>query len=211
MNPIDPAQSPGGGKSPSQFWPIDSAGESTSRHFSVENVKIAISGKSGCGNTTVSRLVAESLGLRFINFTFRALAEEKGIDLAKILALAAEDDSWDREVDRRQAALAREEGGCVLGSRLAVWLLEEADLKVYLRAKPETRARRIMRREGGSLGKVASFTARRDREDRDRYLRIYGIDNDDYSFVDLVIDTDMVEPAEIAELIMEKLKEKLAP
>jgi cytidylate kinase len=185
------------------------ADRAASRRGSGGNIKIAISGKSGCGNTTVSRLVAESLGLRFINFTFRALAEEKGMDLAKILTLAAEDDSWDREVDRRQAALAREEEGCVLGSRLAVWLLEEADLKVYLRARPETRARRIMRREGGSLGKIASFTARRDREDRDRYLRIYGIDNDNYSFVDLVIDTDTVEPAEITELIIEKLKEKI--
>jgi cytidylate kinase len=34
-------------------------------------LRIAISGKSGCGNTTVSRMVAEKLGLRFINFTFR--------------------------------------------------------------------------------------------------------------------------------------------
>ncbi|HEY9053576.1 MAG TPA: hypothetical protein VIO60_02025, partial [Rectinemataceae bacterium] len=31
---------------------------------------IAISGKSGCGNTTVSRLVAKRLERRFINYTF---------------------------------------------------------------------------------------------------------------------------------------------
>ena len=41
-------------------------------------MRIAISGKSGCGNTTVTRLVSEALGFEMINFTFRSLAEEIG-------------------------------------------------------------------------------------------------------------------------------------
>jgi cytidylate kinase len=176
---------------------------------SLNTVKIAISGKSGCGNTTVSRLVADSLELRFINFTFRSLAQEKGLNLAEVLALAAKDDSWDREVDSRQVSLAREEGGCVLGSRLAIWMLPEADLKVYLTASPETRARRIKAREGGSLEKIAAFTAERDKQDRERYIRIYNIDNDDYGFADLIIDTDSLSPVQITELIIAKINGKL--
>jgi cytidylate kinase len=171
-------------------------------------LRIAISGKSGCGNTTISRLAAGALGLRFINFTFRALSEEKGMSLAEVLSLAAKDDSWDREVDCRQVALAREDGGCVLGSRLAIWMLGEADLKVYLKARPETRAKRIVKREGGSLEEVASFTAERDRQDRERYLRIYNIDNDDYSFADLVIDTDDKDVDSIVKLIVEAAGER---
>jgi cytidylate kinase len=172
------------------------------------NYKIAISGKSGCGNTTVSRIVAERLGLRFINFTFRTLAGERRISLAEILEKASLDDSWDREVDSRQAALAREEGGCVLGSRLAIWMLPEADLKVYLRAAPGTRALRIVKREGGKVDEVAAFTARRDLQDHQRYLRIYQIDNDDYGFADLVIDTDSLDPGGIADLIIDAVKIK---
>ncbi|MDR3304001.1 MAG: cytidylate kinase family protein [Treponema sp.] len=172
-----------------------------------KTLRIAISGKSGCGNTTVSRLVAEKLGLRFINFTFRSLAEERGLTLKDLLALAATDSSWDKQLDQRQVALAREEGGCVLGSRLAIWMLEEADLKVYLKASGETRAERIMRREGGSRAEIAAFTADRDRQDRDRYLRIYTIDNDDYAFAGLIIDTDTLEPAQIAERIIRKAEE----
>jgi cytidylate kinase len=168
-------------------------------------MKIAISGKSGCGNTTVSRLVSDMLGIRFINFTFRNLAEERGMSLEEVLVQAAKDDSWDREVDRRQVALARESGGCVLGSRLAIWMLEEADLKVYLTAAPLTRAKRIVNREGGTLESVAAFTADRDRQDRDRYLRIYAIDNDDYGFADLIIDTDILDPKQIADLIAAKV------
>ena len=166
-----------------------------------KNIKIAISGKSGCGNTTVSRLVAESLGLRFINFTFRNLAQEHNKSIEDILLLAKEDDSWDRAVDGRQVTLAREAGGCVLGSRLAIWLLKEADLKVYLKATSETRAKRIMKREGGTLDAVSTFTEERDRQDHERFLRLYNIDTDDYGFADLIIDTDILSPAKIAELI----------
>jgi cytidylate kinase len=173
-----------------------------------KNFKIAISGKSGCGNTTVSRLVAERLGLRFINFTFRTLAAERQIPFNEVLERASKDDSWDREVDSRQVALAREKGGCVLGSRLAIWMLPEADLKVYLRASPGIRAMRIVKREGGTVDEVAAFTARRDLRDHERYLRIYQIDNDNYDFADLVIDTDNLDPAGIADHIINTVNTK---
>ena len=180
-----------------------------SNNKDLSGIKIAVSGKSGCGNTTVSRNLADSLKLRFINFTFRALAEERGLDLKEVLVLAAKDDSWDKEVDTRQVKLAREGGGCVLGSRLAIWMLSEADFRVFLTARPETRAKRIQSREGGSIGDIAQFTAARDRQDHERYLRIYNIDNDDYSFVDLVIDTDNIEPPEIVKLIIAGIERKL--
>ncbi|MDR2210634.1 MAG: AAA family ATPase [Spirochaetaceae bacterium] len=175
----------------------------------ARKLQIAVSGKSGCGNTTVSRMVAEHLGLTFINYTFRSLAEEKGMTLTDVLNRAGEDDWWDREVDRRQIALARASGGCVLGSRLAIWMLAEADLKVYLRALPRTRAQRIARREGGSLEDIAAFTQERDRKDRERYLRIYNIDNDDYSFADLIIDTDHIPVEEISHAIIEAANKRL--
>ena len=176
-----------------------------SSNKNIEDIKIAISGKSGCGNTTVSRLLADTLGLRFINFTFRGLAQEKGLELKEVLDLAEKDDYWDREVDSRQAKMAREEGGCVLGSRLAIWVFPEADLKVFLTASPETRAKRIQKREGGALKSIAKFTAGRDNHDRERYLRLYKIDNNDYSFADLVIETDNISPEKIVEMIIEKI------
>jgi len=172
-----------------------------------KEIKIAISGRSGCGNTTISKMAADILGLRFINFTFRSLAQEHGIDLKTVLERAAHDDYWDREVDTRQVALAREADGCVLGSRLAIWMLKEADLKIYLNATAQTRAARIVNREGGSLEEVAAFTADRDRQDHGRYLQLYGIDTDNYNFADLIIETDTLSPQEIVDLIVQKAKE----
>jgi cytidylate kinase len=100
--------------------------------------------------------------------------------------------------------MALKSKGCVLGSRLAIWMLKEADLKVYLQASPDVRAERIIKREGGVLEDVTAFTVGRDRQDKERYKRIYNIDNDDYAFADLIIDTDHRGIEEIAgEIIYE--------
>lgn len=163
---------------------------------------IAISGKSGCGNTTVSRLVAEKLGRKFINYTFRKLAEEERSSLSEILALAENDPTWDKRLDARQVELAHEQD-CVIGSRLAMWLLPEADLRVYLKASPETRVMRIHAREGGDREEIARFTAMRDVRDHRRYMETYGIDTDDLSSAHLVIDTERWDAGQIASIISE--------
>ncbi|MBO4320081.1 MAG: AAA family ATPase [Treponema sp.] len=172
-----------------------------------KEIRIAISGKSGCGNTTVSSLLAEKLGVKLINFTFRQLAAEKGITLAEVIENAKTDDSYDITVDTRQVELAREQS-CVLGSRLAIWMLKEADIKVYLWADDDVRASRILNREGGDLEKIKAFTRMRDSEDSRRYLKLYGIDNNSYDFVDLIVDTTKYIPEEIVELILQKALEK---
>jgi cytidylate kinase len=166
-------------------------------------IKIAISGKSGCGNSTVSRLTAERLGLRMINYTFHTIAVERGMDFRHLCNLAEKDSSWDLLLDKRQVELAAA-GDCVLGSRLAVWMLEDADLKVFLDAPVEVRARRIQIREGGDYETVLRETLERDARDRRRYLKLYEIDNDDYRFVDLVVDTSGMTPEEIVDRIAEK-------
>jgi cytidylate kinase len=87
-------------------------------------------------------------------------------------------------------------------------MLPEADLKVFLTARPEIRAKRIQGREGERLADVAEFTAARDRQDHERYMRIYNINNDDYSSADLIINTDEIDPAEIAKLIIAELDKR---
>ena len=173
----------------------------------MKELRIAISGKSGCGNTTVSTLLSQKLGIKLINYTFRNLAAERGITLAQVIENAKTDDSYDIFVDTHQVELARKES-CVLGSRLAIWMLKEADLKVYLLANDEIRAKRILNREGGNLDEIKAFTAMRDSEDSRRYKKLYNINNTDYSTADLVIDTADKNPEEIVELIVAELKKR---
>lgn len=173
-------------------------------------MRIAISGKSGCGNTTVSRLVSEALGYEMINFTFRTLADETGKDFWEVCRLAEVDDSYDLEVDRRQVEMALATENCVLGSRLAIWMLKEADLKVYLDATIEERARRIAEREGGTVAEQMEKTLERDANDTARYKRLYEIDNSDTSIADLVIDTTVLSAEAVAERIIKEVQRREA-
>ncbi len=172
-----------------------------------KSLRVAISGKSGCGNTTVSTMLAERLGVSLINYTFRQLAAEKGMTLLDVIEAAKTDDSYDFAVDTHQVELAKKES-CVLGSRLAIWLLKDADVKVYLIASDDTRAKRILNREGGDLEKIKEFTAMRDKEDSARYQKLYGIDNSEYEFADLKIDTATKTPEAIVEIILSWLEKK---
>lgn len=166
-------------------------------------MRIAISGMSGCGNTTVSTMVAGKLGYPIVNFTFRQLAEEKGVPFWDFCAMAEKDDAIDRELDSRMVEMARRTPDSVLGSRLAIWNMPDADLKVYLKASDRTRAERICKREGGDIEQRMAETRVRDAHDSARYLRIYGIDNTVPDVADLVIDTDGKTPEEITDIILE--------
>ncbi len=165
-------------------------------------LRVAISGKSGCGNSTVSRLVADQLGLQLVNYTFKNLAKEQGKTFEEICILAETDPRYDHTIDRMQVKLA-EEGGCVLGSRLAIWLLKDTAFTVYLGASLQVRAARIAQREGKPLPKALRETEARDQRDHDRYARLYGYDVDSYDFAALVVDTETQSPQDVAREIVE--------
>ena len=177
---------------------------SSSAFQGPRGLRLAISGKSGCGNTTVSRLVADQLGLQVVNYTFKNLAHEMGRSFEEISILAETDPKYDHTIDRMQVQLA-EEGGCVLGSRLAIWLLKDSAFTVYLRASLPVRAERIARREGKPTDKALRETEARDRRDHDRYARLYGYDVDSYEFAALIVDAER-PPAEVVTQIVEAVR-----
>jgi cytidylate kinase len=171
-----------------------------------DGLRVAISGKSGCGNSTVSRLVAERLGLRVVNYTFKDLARERGVTFEEICILAETDPQYDLTIDRMQVKLA-EEGQCVLGSRLAIWLLRDRAFTVYLHASLEVRAGRIARREGKEPAKALRETEARDKRDHDRYARLYGYDVNNYEFAALVVDAETQGQDDVAREIVEHAAE----
>ena len=173
----------------------------------LRRARIAISGKSGCGNSTVSRMVGERLRLRVINYTFHDMAKEMGVTFEELCERAEGDMSYDIRLDQRQRQLAAEPG-CVLGSRLAVWVLKDADLKVYLVASPEVRARRIAERERAGFETVLTEMTARDRRDRQRYKRLYNIDNDCYDFCDIIVETNELDQFRVTDVIIRALKDK---
>jgi CMP/dCMP kinase len=76
-------------------------------------------------------------------------------------------------VQRMAAEKATEEGGAVVEGRdIGTVVLPNAELKVYLSAAPEVRARRRATQTGreGELDRIRSAIARRDRQDSEREI-----------------------------------------
>jgi len=175
---------------------------------------VAVSGQSGCGNTTVSSILEEKHGFKKINFTFRDLAKEKKTTLNEIIAKAASNPEVDLELDHRLIKLlAKEKSDVVIGSRLAVWLdskkvcdklgvppgeTPKIDLKVWLDAPLEVRA---ARNAAVKPGETPSFTKKRDEEDRKRYQKLYEVDLLEHDFVDLTINTARFDAESVAAII----------
>ncbi|MBI4360659.1 AAA family ATPase [Candidatus Micrarchaeota archaeon] len=178
-------------------------------------MRIAISSLSGCGNSTVSRIVAKKLGLEFINYTFRNLARDTNVLFETIQSESLKTPNYDYEVDRRQIALIQQHDHCVVGSRLAVWLDDEKirkkiavkapdfDFKVWIYAPLKERAARIARREHAPVPQVLSATKLRDAQNELRYRKLYGIDVERFpKAVDLTINTERFSAEQVAALII---------
>jgi len=181
-------------------------------------MRIAISGLSGCGNSTVTKLVGEKLGLTVINFSFKQLAQEKGLSEEEIQVLAERDPRFDFELDERNLNSALENEGIVWGNRLSAWFLSKtgkADLVVWLEASLKERERRIEER-AKLTGKKQVSAEVRDGKNARRYIKLYRIDvgdirlKKDGGIFDLVIDSERLSPEEIAEIIVKKARELLA-
>jgi len=166
-----------------------------------KKLRVAISGKSGCGNSTVSTLLSQQLGITHINYTFRNLSVRMHMSMTELTQRAKNDPSIDYYLDSLQVKRAKNHT-CVLASRLAIWLLPEAWIRVYLEASIKVRAKRIQQREGMPFSQCLQETKQRDLEDEIRYQNYYNVDINDYTFVDLIIATDTLTPDQIVQYII---------
>lgn len=166
-------------------------------------MRIAISGHSGCGNTTATTNVGRALGLNIVNYTFRDLAKDLGIAFEDLHREAPSNFIYDYLTDLKCIRAALHEN-IVLGTRLAAWLMN-ADLRIWLHAPLEARARRINQRESekeASYEAVLYKTLKRDEQNRKRYLQLYGLDILDHSDFDITINTEKLTAEQVSSLIV---------
>lgn len=154
---------------------------------------VTISGLPGSGTSTVAKAVAADLGIDHLDGgqVFRGLAAERGLDLAAFGALAESDPRIDVELDRRLGERAAG-GAVVLESRLAGWIVTNDRLpavRVWIACDPDERARRVAGRDGHAADDARAHNDVREASEAQRYLAFYGIDIDDRSIYDLVLDS----------------------
>jgi CMP/dCMP kinase len=143
-------------------------------------LKIAISSHSGCGNTTATNNVGTTLSLEVVNYTFRDLAQDLGRPFEEIQEQAAK-------------------------SRIYDFLTDLNLMRVWLHAPLEARAKRIFQREPDKHAGYESVlyrTLQRDEQNRKRYLEVYGIDINDRSDFDIIINTEKLTAEQVSSLIV---------
>ena len=166
---------------------------------------LTVSGPAGSGKSTFAAALAEELGYEHVSGgdIFRSLADERGCSLVEFNRLAEEDDEVDRDLDRRLREIARERDDVVLESRLSGWMAgEHADIKVWLDAPLDVRIERIADREDTDLETARAETVERADSEARRYREYYGIDIEDRSIYDLVLNTARWDPDGELEIVL---------
>ena len=169
---------------------------------------ITIGGLAGSGTTTVARILSERLGISYISqgAIFRELAKNRGVTLEEFGRIAEQDDTIDRMIDSRQKELAKKHKDLILEGRLSGIFLEDADLRVWLKAPLDLRALRVSERDGIGEGEACDLIKERERSEWRRYKSYYGVDLEDLSVYDIVIDTSRWSAEEVCEIIIRALE-----
>lgn len=190
---------------------------------------VTLDGPAGVGKNTVGKLVAEHFGFQYIDTgkSYRAvgaltlLSGGDPIQIAKMLTAKdlERNDLYDSKVEKKASEIAplpevrlavNEAFRCMIGSakgtildgRAGAYEFPEADVKFYLDASDEERARRCCRRaeekgEQPNLREVLDALLQRDKKDRERATSPMKPSPDAF-----VIQTDRIDAMGVAELII---------
>jgi CMP/dCMP kinase len=182
------------------------------KKFKVKGViflmKITISGLTGSGKTTVSKMLAEKLGCKmfYIGGIMREMAKERGRTFPEFTEDAKKDESIDLELDERQRALDSTNEDFVMDSRLGFYFIPNS-FKVFLKVDLNEAARRVFssKRNNETYGDAEEckvFLRKRMDAETLRYKNQYDIEFPDESDFDLVIDTTNKAPVDVVDDIL---------
>ena len=182
---------------------------------------ITISGTPGSGKSTVAKLLVKEMSLErlYAGGEFRKLASEKGMTNEGLVEYAKTHPKVDIELDERISTQARkiESTGkdIIAEGRMQYHFIPES-IKIFVKVKLEEGAKRIYkdlqdsatsteRNEDAvnSLQETIDKVAKRQEEDKKRYIEIYKTDYLDESNYDLVIDTTSITAQEATDKVRE--------
>ena len=131
---------------------------------------ITIGGLAGTGTTTAAQLLSEKMGIDYISagYVFREMAREHNMSVLEFSAFAEGNDDIDKEIDKRQAELAKSADNLIVEGRLSAYFVE-ADLKLWLVTPFDIRSSRIAERESKSVDVASEEIISREKSEALRY------------------------------------------
>ena len=171
--------------------------------------KISLAGDLGSGKSTVSNILIDRLGAEYYSTgaIVRSVAQKRGMSVVELNKYMETHPELDHEIDDGIAKLSEVDKLLIIDSRMA-WHFTKGTFKVYLSTDIETSAYRIMNahREGehaATLEETIAQTRARRESEKKRYLEQYGVNIKDLTNYDLVVDTTVATPDEVADCICE--------
>ncbi len=176
-------------------------------------VVIVISGMPGSGNSTVGRLIAKKMKLKFFSVGKYFKDHEKTAkdETEKALKLMRTEkgrsSDFHHGIDNLVISLA-EKGDIVIEGKIAIRMVsDKADLRVWLKALPEIRAQRYSKRDKTNSDKSSKNLEEKEKAERKVFKEVYGFD----FFIqekdaDTIVDTSDKTPEEIVDIILRNLE-----
>ena len=175
---------------------------------------ITISGKPGSGKSTIAKTIAKEMGLKHYSMggLQREIAKEKGITIVELGKLEEQDDEIDKEIEKKQENLGKNEDDFIIDSRLGYHFIPNS-IKIFLDVDEEEAAKRIMsdkRDEENFKDLESAKKTIRERIDSEvkRFKEYYDIDFGKKEYYDLFIDTTRIDSEKVAEKILNFIKGK---
>lgn len=178
---------------------------------------ITITGELGSGKSTVANLLCDSYGFtKYSTGTIqREIAKEKGITTLELNQQMSNDlnNKYDSMIDNKTVEISRNNIGkdIVFDSRMA-WHFVDKSFKVYVTVDIHVAAKRVITADRGkeehydSLEEAAKSLIKRKQLEDSRFAQIYSVNTTDFNNYDLIVDSTVLSPDELAKFIMEKAK-----
>ncbi len=171
----------------------------------------------GSGKTGAAKYLSKKLKVKYYSagMFMRMIAERHNMSLLHLSKVAEADPTIDHRIDSVHKKLEGEDN-FVLDSRLGFYFFHDA-IKVYLSVRPETAAKRLMKRERkleasiDSMRKTLAAINERERSAYKRFKDIYGIDIYDKKNYEIVIDTSKMTPVQVNIAVLKEVKRFIPP
>ena len=182
-------------------------------------VVVIVSGMPAVGKTTVAKVLAKRFGLKYYcgGDALKEVASEQGFkpqgedwwdtpEGIKFLEERRVNPEFDHLVDKRLADAVKK-GDVVISSYTLPWLVKEG-VKIWLKASPETRAKRMVERDKIPYRKALEVVKRRDLENIQLYRSLYGINfGEDLSVFEFIIGTDNLSKRAVMDIVATIVKQ----
>lgn len=172
---------------------------------------ITIAGDHASGQGTLANNINVKLGYEiYRNGQYaRKLAKEMGMDIVEFQRYLNEHEELDRAIEKSATEYAEEHDNLVIDAKLG-WYAVPESFKVYLRVDIDVAANRVFydknRKDSESFETIEETKQKiifRHNEENNRWFKTYGINRDDMSNYDLVIDTTDLTADEVCNKVIE--------